>query len=262
MVKSVWLSMSLVALVAMPPVAKAGWVIEWRSTPIRKDIRQDSSNSTAYIDDNKSRMEQEHLTSIYDYDKSTFTILNPKAKYFWSGSVEDYVKLSAKRRHEATNKHLGAASKAGADPLPELDLESLPEITVELSGEAREIAGHQTTKYLVKLDNEIFQEFWVAPDVDLTADLDPEKLVEFQKKSSRGMIGAAAKPYNALYRSPAYLDLLRKGYALETKTNHIAGSFEQRARSIRETTVDPARFAVPEGYRRVRLEDVFKVEED
>lgn len=257
MVKTAWLSVSLMALVAMPQVAGAGWMIEWKNTPSRQDVRQDSTNSTAYLDGNKSRVEQEHLTTIYDYDKSKFTIINPKSKYFWSGGIEEYVLLAAKRRKEEMAKKHGASKNGDKDPLPELDVDALPEISVELSGETREIAGHQTTKYLVRVNEELFQEVWVAADLDLSADLDPEKFVEYQQKSSRGMIGASSKPYHALYRSPAYLDLLRKGFALETKTNHIAGSFEQRARSIREVTVDSARFEVPEGYRRVRLEEVF-----
>ncbi len=260
MVKSVWLSTALAALVAFPVAASAGWMIEWKHTSIRNETRQDSKNATAYMDGNKSRMEQEHLTTIYDYGNSKFTIINPESKYFWSGTDDEYVKLTAKRRQEKAQQNLGVGKKKDPELLPEIDEDSLPEISVVLSGETREIAGHQTTKYLVMVGEELFQEVWVAPDLDLSSDLDPKKFIEYQQTTSRGMVGRSSKAYQALYRSPAYLDLLRKGFALETLSNHLAGSFERSARSVRQIDVEPSKFAVPEGYRRVRLSDVFDLE--
>ncbi len=262
MVKNVWMSLSLAALVAVPTIASAGWVIEWRNTPLRKDVRQEATKARSYISGNKSRMEQEYLTTINDYEKSKFTIINPKSKFYWSGNVEEYVKLSAKRRRDAMAKSLDAGKKESPELLPELDEENLPEITVELSGETKELAGHEVTKYLVRVNEELFQEIWIAEGLDLSDDVDPEKFVTFQKKSSRGMVGASAPPFNALYRSADYINLLRKGFALETLTHHIAGGFEQSARSIRETTVNEESFSPPEGYRRVRLSEVFRIEED
>jgi hypothetical protein len=260
MLKKVWMGAALTALVAAPGVARAGWVIEWKSTPVRKEVRQDSQRSTAYIEDNKMKMEQERIVTVYDYDKQRFTVLNPSTRFFWSGSVDDYVLKSATRRQQQLAKSYG--SKKSDDALPELDPDDLPEVTVELSGETKEIAGYQTTKYVVKINEELFQEMWVAPELDLTDDIDPKKYVEYQQKTSRGMIGASSKPFNAMYRSPAYLDLLRKGFALETSTNHIAGSFEQSARSVRKSSVDSSSFEAPKDYRRVRLDDVFKMPEE
>lgn len=261
MLKTVWMSAALMTLVAMPGAARAGWVIEWKSTPIRGDARQDSQRSTAYVEDNKMKMEQPHIVTVYDYDKQRFTVLNPATRFFWTGSLDDYVLKSATRRQQQLSKSYGS-NKKDDDPLPKLDLEDLPEVTVELSGETKEIAGYQTTKYVVKINDELFQEVWVAPELDLTNDIDPEKYVKYQQKTSRGMIGASSKPFNAMYRSPAYLDLLRKGFALETLTNHIAGSFEQSARSVRKSSVDSSTFEAPEDYRRVRLDDVFKMPEE
>lgn len=263
MAKKTWLNASMAAavwLVAAAPAARAGWIIEWENTPIRGDTRADGERATAYLQANKTRMEQEHVTTLYDYDQGKFTILNPKSKFFWSGSVEDYVKLSAKRRNEALRKRTGGNQTA--DELPEVDPDKLPQITVELSGETREIAGHDTVKHVVKVNDEVFQEMWIAEGLSTAADLDPDKLLEYQRVSSRGMIGASSAPYNALYRSPEYRKLLDKGVALETVTHHLAGGFEQRARSIKQAEVDPAKFSVPEDYRRVRLDDVFQVEKE
>jgi hypothetical protein len=265
MVMRSWWSVSMAAtlwVAAAAPATQAGWVIEWENTPFRKDARQDSQMATAYIQANKTRMEQEHLTTVYDYDKGKFTILNPKSKFFWSGDVEDYVKLSAKRRDEALRKRAGSGVNDKDVELPQVDPDSLPEITVERSGETRTIAGHDTVKHVVRVNDEVFQELWIAEGLSTASDLDPDKLIKYQQISSRGMIGASSAPYNALYRSPEYRKLLDKGVALETMTHHLAGGFEQRARSIRQADVDAAKFSVPEDYRRVRLDDVFQVEQE
>lgn len=248
-------------LLATTSAAQAGWMIEWENTPIRKAGRQDGEKATAYIQGNKTRMEQEHLTTLYDYDQGKFTILNPKAGFFWSGSVEDYVKLSTKRRSEALRKRMGTA-KGVDEELPTIDPSKLPAVIVEQSGETREIAGHATVKYVIKIGETAFQDLWIAEGLSTAADLDPDKLIKYQQLSSRGMIGASSDAYNALYRSPEYRALLDKGVALETVTYHLAGGFEQRARSIREMEVEPSKFSVPEDYRRVRLDDVFQVESE
>lgn len=260
MSKIVSWGLSMLVLVATPSLATAGWVIEWKNTPIRKDVPQDSEVSTASISGNKSRMEQPHLTTVYDYEKSTFTVMNPKAKFFWTGGIDEYVKLSAKRRDEGMRKNTTAKKGKPVGELPELDVESLPEVTIQRSGEQRQIAGHDTVKYVIQINEELFQEVWLAEGLDVAADLDPKKFVAYQRKNSRGMIGGSAKPYNALYRSQAYQEMLEKGFPLETLTHHLAGGFQQTAQSIKQVEVDPASYATPSDYRRVQLQDVFKVE--
>jgi hypothetical protein len=250
----------ILALAATPSLASAGWVIEWKNTPIRKDVPQDSEFTTAYVSRNKGRMEQPHVTTVYDYDKSTFTMMNPKAKFFWTGGIEEYVKLTAKRRDEALRKSVRAKKDGEIGELPEVDVETLPEITIQRSGEQRQIAGYDTVKYVVHVNEELFQELFVAEGLDLTADLDPKKFVAYQLKNSRGMIGGSSKPYQALYRDPGYLDMLKKGFVLETLTHHIAGGFQQTAQSIKQVDVDPATFAAPAEYRRVQLDDVLQIE--
>lgn len=259
MSKNYCLVLLVFTLVVGPAAAEAGWRVEWKNTPIHKSGPQDSEIATAYIGANKSRMEQEHLTTIFDYDQARFTVMNPKTKLFWSGTIDEYVRASARRRNEALRTSMG--SKRGKDDdLPEIVVEELPEITIERSGEQREIAGHETIKYVVQVNEEQFQELWVAEGLNVAADLSPEKFLEYQRKNSRGMLGGTAKPYNALYRSPAYLDLLKKGFVLETTTHHLAGGFQQTAKSIRQVEVTPSQFAVPEDYRRAQLDDVFKLD--
>ncbi len=257
MLKKLRWALALMSMI--PGIASAGWIIEWEHTPVRAGERLESKRAIAYIEDDKTRVEQDHITTVYDYDEGTFTLLNPTSRYYWSAGVDDYVKESVRNRDRNLRKKLGTESEDDEE-LPEVDLESLPEISVEATDEMRTIAGHQAFKHVVRVNEELFQEIWVANDLDLSGDLDPDKVVKFQARSSRGMIGNSSKPYNALYRSPAYLELLKKGYALRTLTHHIAGAFDRKARSVREADVEDSKFEVPAGYRKVSLQEVFKTE--
>jgi len=244
MLKKLRWALALVWMI--PGIASAGWIIEWEHTPVRAD---------------ETRVEQDHITTVYDYDAGTFTLLNPTSRYYWSAGVDDYVRESVRQRDQNLRKKLGTETKDD-DELPKVDLESLPEISVEPTDEMRTIAGHRAFKHVVRVNEELFQEIWVATDLDLSEDLDPEKVVKFQARSSRGMIGNSSKPYNALYRSPAYFELLEKGYALRILTHHIAGAFDRKARSVREADVEDSKFEVPAGYRKVSLQEVFKTDSE
>ena len=261
MSKSIWWGLCVVVFAVTPTLANAGWIIKWENTPIRKGDRLESSDATAYIDGNRTRLEQDHITTVTDYGKGTFSLLNPKSKFYWSGTVETYAKESVKRRNAVMKSRMGSKASEDSDELPEVDVETLPKITIEPTDEKLIIAGHETFKHVIRVNDELFQEVWVATDLDLTDDLDPKKVAEYQQTASRGMIGNSAKPYNALYRSPEYVKLLKKGFALKTLIHHIAGSFEQSAKSVRESDIAPASFRVPKDYRRVRLQDVFTVDQ-
>ncbi len=249
------------AVAVLPSTVQAGWVIEWEGTPIRKTGRQESLSSKSYIASDKRLVEQEHIQTIYDYGSGTFTLLNPKKKYIWSGTIEEYVTRSTERRNKALRKKFGGNKDKDASKPKAIDKESLPPVVIERKPEEKDIAGYTALRYDVLVDGQLFQEIWVAEGLNLESDLDPEKLVKYQQERSRGYIGASAAPHNALYHSKDYLDLLRKGFALQTTTYHLAGGYEQRAKSVRAADIDGARFKAPEDYRRVRLTDIFTPDE-
>lgn len=253
-----WFVCACVVGWSAPGAADAGWVVEWKNTAVKKEGRGEPNKSTAYISGDKQRIDQDHVSTIYDYRKGTFTLLNPARKFFWSGTMKDYVAKSYARRGKAIQQRMG--TKTGSTEVPVIDKKSLPELKIERMKEEKEIAGHTAHKYEVLVDGKVFQELWVAEGLDLTKDLDPERMTKYQQERARGFLGHAADYHNALYLSDAYLKLLRKGYTLQKNTYHIAGSFEQLATSIRETDVDSSRFETPEDYRRVRLSDIFKTD--
>ena len=248
-------------LAALPLPARAGWVAQWVNTAFKTNgDRLDPQNATMRIAKGKVRLEQPNAISLIDYDHQTFTILNPQRQYFWTGSLDEYVKEMTKNRDAAFKRQLGGDKKAkAATGSGKLKVEpgALPKIAIEKTAETKTIAGHETTKYVVKADDEPFQEIWVAPNLGVSRDLDLTKYFEFEGKMSGSMIGKSGKIFFALYRDEEYRKLLANGFPLQTVTHHIAGGYEQLATEFKEGDVPASEFEVPDSYRRVRLADVF-----
>jgi hypothetical protein len=207
-----------------------------------------------YVAEGRVRTEQSKMISITDYRNQTLTFLDPTRRLFWNGSVGEYVSEMKRTRDAALNERMGKEVGTGEITT---DLTKLPKIEIKKVGESRLIAGHQTSKHEILAGGQPFQDAWIAGDLNLGADLDPDRFLALQLKMSEAMIGKSATTYNALYRDEGYRKLLRSGFALQTKTTHIAGTYERTVTSLRAAPVPAELFAVPEDYRRVRLEDVF-----
>jgi len=246
-----------------PSLAWGGWIVEWTNTAIKRSgDRLKPEPATMYIDKNRVRVEQPAVTTIIDYDNDRFTVIDPKRMYFWSGKAEDYLTEMARDRAEAVRKRTGKGPVPDYG-LPKIDEKSLPAIEIKKTEETSTIAEHPAKKYEVHSNGELFQEIWLAEDIDMTSDLNPKKFLDYQVKMSRGMLGKSSGPFNALYRSNEYSELLKKGFVLDSTVHHASGGFEKKATAIQRADIPAGQFVVPESYRRVRLRDVFpKAEEE
>lgn len=246
-------------LCAAPAVTFAGWVAEWEHTPIKSDGERGTTEvATMRIAKNKVRLAQPHTTSLIDYEKSRFTILNPDRQYFWSGTVDQYVAEMVKTRARAAKRR---GSEETEPEMPRLDRKSLPPVTITKTDETTIIAGHETNKHEIRVKDELVEEIWIAEDLDLSADMDAKKVLDYQKKMSAAMLGNSAITYNALYYSPEYSKLMEKGFVLRSVTRHIAGGFERKATELKRMEIPDGEFKVPDGYRKVRLSDVFATDQ-
>jgi hypothetical protein len=252
----------LVASGVVPGAARAGWVVEWTNTAVKRNgERLTSESATMYIDKGRVRLDQPTLTTLIDYNREWFTVLDPKRGVFWGGKVDDYVSAMTKQRAETMRQRSGSDA-ALSYGMRKVDEKSLPRIEVKKTEQTRMIAEHQTTRYEIYSNGELFEEIWLAEDIDMKGDLDPEKLLAYERKMSAALLGRSAGPFNALHRSKEYADLLQKGFVLESTIHHGAGGFEKKATTIRTVDIGASQFDVPESYRRVQLGEVFpKVEE-
>jgi len=251
-------------LAALPGVAQAGWVSEWTNVAVKQNGEHlDPQPSTMAIAGGRVRLEQPDVITLIDYNGGRFTLVNPTKQYFWSGTVDDYVRELSMQREKDFRAQLGGAnikkkSKDGEDKYapPKIDPAKLPPLSITKTEVKEKVAGYDTVKYEFRTDGDLFQEVWVAPALDVSSELDPGRYLALQTKLGAVMMGKAAGQYNALYFNDEYRKLMEKGFVVKTVTHHIAGSFERTATSVRQADVPSSQFDVPDGYRRVNLSDV------
>jgi hypothetical protein len=258
-------AMLLVLLAAVPTSARAGWVSEWTNTAFKSNgDRVNTEQSSMSLASGHMRMDQPDVISIADYKTGRFTLMSPQRKYFWTGTVDEYIHEVARSRAEGMSKALAEAGEKAAKEKgkekeftsPKVDPAKLPPISITKTPITEKIAGYDTVKYEVRSDGELFQEIWVAPSLNVSSDLDVDRFLDFQRKMSAGMMGKAAGSYNALYLNDEYRKMLQEAFVLKLVTHHASGSFERTATSVRQADVAASQFEVPDAYRRVKLGDV------
>lgn len=260
-------SLAFVAALALSPsLAHAGWVIDWTtSASNQKGVAMPPQTATQSISGNQLRMEQPEVITITDYGKDRMVMINPAKQYFWSGTMDDYIRDMTRARDAAMRERIGSMTgkpvKPG-DPVPEstpntVDVSKLPPVSITSTGVKEKIAGYETEKYDVKVNGELFEELWIAP-LDLSADINYDKFLAQQLKNSAAMQGKSADSYNALYRSPEHRRLTEKATVLKDVTHHLAGTFTRTATSVQQQDVPASAFAAPDSYRKVRLSDLLE----
>ena len=253
----------LVGSVVIPFAAHAGWIIELRNTAIStKGERQTPEDATMYVSDGKVRTVQPNTATIVDYKTNRFTLMNPKKELFWSGTIDEYVSEMNKSRKDAAYKRFGSTNAAQMARDPDKEDKKLPRVVLRKLGDGGVVAGHDTVKYQVESDGELFQELWVATDVSTNSDLDPAQYLAIQQKLSGGMIGKAGKSFRAMWKNQDVRALYGQGIILRNVVRHVAGGYERTTTAVKQTDVAAGEFEVPESYRRVRLGDVLKTETD
>lgn len=252
-----------IALSMVPPCVHAGWVTTWTNTAVKQNgDRMDPQNTSMAISGGRVRLEQPDVVTVIDYNANRFTLINPVKHYFWTGTIDEYQREMARERAQKMREQFAELGKSKRTPktddykLPKIDPAKLPALSISKTGLSEKIAGYDTEKYQIMADGELFQEIWVAPTMDVSGDLDPNRYFAVQRKMTSTMMGKSAGEYNALYLNDEYRKLTEKAFVLKIVTHHMGGSFERSATSVSKTEVASSQFEVPEAYRKVRLLDV------
>jgi len=267
--------LSLCCLAALvPATAGAGWVIDWSTTAVNQNgERMAVQRATQAIAGNRVRMQQPEVITVIDYGRDQYTLMNVKKQYFWSGSIDDYLREMGQHRQTAMrervaamgmaekmskkNAEKNAGNRATDQKTKTIGPGDLPPVSITSAGTQEKIAGYDAEKYDVKVDGELFQELWLAHGLDLSADLDAARYQAIQEKTGSAMMGKSSKQYNALYRDPQYRALVAKAFVLKSVTHHLAGGYERIATAVRQEDVPASTFEVPDSFRKVRLADLF-----
>ena len=256
----------VVLLAVVPAVAQAGWTSLWTDTALKADGSPlNTQNSSMAIADGHVRVEQPDTITLIDYNRGQFTLINPERQVFWSGTIDDYVRMVARNRGKALLASTGGdASKnprlkephPASGALPTVNASKLPPITITKTDVSEKVAGYDTIKYELRAGGDLFEEIWIAPALNMSSDLDPTRYITVQRKLGMTMSGKPGEQYNALFANDEYRKLLENAFILKMVNHYGTGSFQRTATSMQKADVPAAQFAVPAAYRKVELGDV------
>ena len=106
-VGSVWL---------LPIPAPAGWVTEWQNTAIKPNgDRLSPQPSSMHIDKGRVRIGQPQIVNIIQYDGGQMSVLNPERQFFWTGTVDEFVKQMTQQRDKQMRQRMGTDRKRRDD---------------------------------------------------------------------------------------------------------------------------------------------------
>ncbi|BEQ14349.1 DUF4412 domain-containing protein [Desulfoferula mesophila] len=244
-VRALWTAILILAWAAP---AAAGWLILEKS---------EGELSSLYYQNNQVRDESGESITIMDLVKGHLILVNTEAKTYWTGPVSDMLKMrdQAMRMMQDQLKEMPPEQRAQAEKAMQEAMgppnAPAPKVTVKNTGQSRVINGLQAHKYEIWVDGQLLEEQWLAPAIDLTKELDTKKM---QKMMS---VFAQASGENSYESDPAVQELWSKGYPVRT-VQHLNG--ETLVREVvlaHKETLSDSLFAVPEGYQRVKLMEMF-----
>ncbi len=246
--------------------ARAGWLIQQVISSTSPQGTSQKVGSTNYFSKNRLKAVQDGSILIINYNTGQISVSDRNRKLYWSGTIDEYINgirdymAQAKREMEASMKNMPPEQRKAVEE--EMKKAGGPtkvgRISIEKTSDRQTIAGYRTTKYIVHLDENSYQEIWISEDLNISKDMDMKKIQDFQNKISRAVGSVYSGQAAGVEGSSEYQSLFEKGYPL--KIVHVVGQNKGTilVTDVRETDLSDREFEVPEGYRRTTLQEIMR----
>ncbi|MCK4547008.1 MAG: DUF4412 domain-containing protein [Candidatus Eisenbacteria sp.] len=255
--KTVALFCAMVILLMASPVL-AGWVVE----EVSGDA-EDQEVTTLYIQDNKIKAVGSQIM-IFDLEKGTFCVVIPQQKVYYIGQVgemqkqaeavgkrmeEEYLKQLPPEQREAYEQYRKSMKKEEPPAARKL------KVQVKKTSEKPKIVGYSTQKYEVRVDGELVEELWIAPDVNVGAEIDLGKYREFSTSMSSG---SAEASYSL---AEEYMALMERGYPLKKIEYEEGEQTVTEATKAEKKKIPDSEFRPPKSFRKADMEEMMRAQQ-
>ncbi|MBU4275307.1 MAG: DUF4412 domain-containing protein [Proteobacteria bacterium] len=229
--------------------ASAGWLINEKS---------EGAINSLYFQSNQVRDQSAESISIMDLAKGRLILINPNAKTYWSGPFADMLKMrdQAMKQMQEQLKQLPPeqremAKNAMQEAMGKKD-SPRPKVEVKKTGQSAVIAGFKAVKYEIWAGGKLREEQWIAPAIATSKELDTKKMREMMA------VFAQAGGENSYETDPAVQALWSKGYPVKVVSHLDGETMVREVVQAQEKNLPASMFAVPQGYRKVDLMEMFQ----
>jgi len=226
--------------------------------------------TTYWFQGGKARVEGalEGLTMIVDVKGGEGWLIDVAHRRYAGGTLDalaaELAKLDEQTVEEAVEE---AAPEEGAGADQQADEgageeAAAPEkphrVEVKDLGAGERLLGHETRRHQVLVDGELIEELWVAPKVDVAAEVEAAAFASAMQK----MLGAGLSTGQGYEESAAYRALRAGGYPLRQVLYFVGEKSVLEVSSVSVQSFDAADFAVPKGLTRVGYAELLLGEEE
>ena len=259
--KSKALQLVLLIIIILSGKSFAGWVIYEKSFESGSNIE---SKYIFYIQDQKLKLVEDDLETIFDVGKNAITFIIPSKSIYWEGQVdvynasyreilnkyfEDQLKDTPKEKVEmarATYEYYLANLK-DSTRMSQTGLDML----IMNTGKKTQIAGYEAIMYGLYVNKDLRKEIWISKEINMNPEIDMVKYNVMLNEIGMGMMNDLNSR-----ASDAYAQLLKSGFLMKTVEFGYDLSFTTEVYKIKEKKLNRKIFTPPAKYKKVPLSDL------
>ena len=257
--------------------SQAGWVIE--KSP-KSSVGE--AKTTEYYQDNKIKTVGEGGITIIDFEKGVLISTNPQEKTYIEEPIAEFMKTMAQAMESsmAALKEQMAKQMEGMSPeqrktmeemmskqgikMPGQEPEEKPQVSIEVEklGKTEEIAGFKATAYRVVVDGKPEEEIWIAPEINISKEIDFEKMEKLQKEMSKSLEASFGAGKAGYRESEKYMKLVMEGGYPVREVDLGTNNVEQEVVRAEKKSIPDGEFQPPQGYKKVSLKEWMHIDKN
>jgi hypothetical protein len=184
----------------------------------------------------------EGLTMIVDTKAGEGWLIDAALKRFAGGPFDALAAELA--RFEARESGEEPADEGGDEAVAPAKPHS---VEIKDMGPAERLLGYETRRHRVFVDGELIEELWIAPKVDVAAEVEPAAFATAMRK----LLGDGMSVGQGYEESAAYRALRAAGYPLRQVLYFVGEKSTLEVSAVSVATFPASDFAVPKGFARV-----------
>ena len=219
---------------------------------------QGETLSYTYIQANRLRYENSGQTTIFDLNQGTMILLQPARKRYWTGTPEEFarqVKSTVDAQLDDELKALPAEERqAFKDDArrPAREAPAKIQVKVERTAQVDTLAGHPARKHQIFVEGQLLEEVWIAADLDLSKELDPDKYAQL-------LLQTRSDDYSDWEFDPQVRALRTKGLEMKSVRMAVTGPEESAAvQKVEKRQLPDSTFQVPVGYQKATMAQILE----
>jgi hypothetical protein len=238
-------------LTAAVPVARAGWIVEEIDADFPEAVQ------TFYFQGGRARVEGLLGSAVFlvDIHSREVYLVDGAAGRYAGGPIAD---VAAVFRKERGGRKADPGSE-GKPPRGPVVIDGQPAVLmlrVEKSDGGESIAGFATEHYRVIFDEEVIEEIWVAPALDVAPDggVTPFAFL-FEEMTGGREVSAEFPP--GYEEQASYRQLLRVGYPVRRIRYYVGEKIVTEVRRVTEKDLPDEIFTLPPGLEKTDYHSLF-----